>query len=158
MLCWCCLQAMYVHATSAKTASIKECFEGKEVCSINLGKLVTLSDANNGIGKESKLAQVFPSPRKLLDWSCAGCGGVFTAVGCCCGVHNCGLPAETATADVVLRLRASPGEVSPSELRVAIIGNVDSGKSTMVSSCSLQHMYCTTSYSITSECSLALHH
>lgn len=41
--------------------------------------------------------------------------------------------AETATADVVVRLRANPGAVSPAELRVAIIGNVDSGKSTMVS-------------------------
>jgi polynucleotide 5'-kinase involved in rRNA processing len=41
--------------------------------------------------------------------------------------------AESATADVVVRARANPGAVSPAELRVAIIGNVDSGKSTMVS-------------------------
>lgn len=40
--------------------------------------------------------------------------------------------AESATADVVVRSRANPGAVSPAELRVAIIGNVDSGKSTMV--------------------------
>lgn len=40
--------------------------------------------------------------------------------------------AESATADVVVRARANPGAVSPAELRVAIIGNVDSGKSTMV--------------------------
>ena len=46
-----------------------------------------------------------------------------------CHLYN----AESATADVVVRLRADPGAVSPAELRVAIIGNVDSGKSTMVS-------------------------
>ena len=45
----------------------------------------------------------------------------------------CVCDAESATADVVVRLRANPGAVSPAELRVAIIGNVDSGKSTMVS-------------------------
>lgn len=46
-----------------------------------------------------------------------------------------GCGAESATADVVVRARANPGAVSPAELRVAIIGNVDSGKSTMVCSC-----------------------
>jgi GTPase len=40
--------------------------------------------------------------------------------------------AETWTADVLLRLRAKYLVRSPSEIRVAIIGNVDSGKSTMV--------------------------
>lgn len=66
-----------------------------------------------------------------------------------CCQHSLSLFAETATADVVVRLRASPGALSPSELRVAIIGNVDSGKSTMVSCCygqgtyiSLLHSYC----------------
>ena len=71
---------MYVHATSAKAASIKECFEGKEVCSINLGKLVTLSDANNGVGKKSKLAQVFPTDLLLLKNSLIG--AVLAVVGC----------------------------------------------------------------------------
>ena len=47
------------------------------------------------------------------------------------------LSAESATADVVVRARANPGSVSPAELRVAIIGNVDSGKSTMVSTMQL---------------------
>ena len=40
--------------------------------------------------------------------------------------------AETQTADVLARRQADPSAMSPQELRVAIIGNVDSGKSTMV--------------------------
>lgn len=59
--------------------------------------------------------------------------------------HLCLWRAESATADVVVRLRANPGAVSPAELRVAIIGNVDSGKSTMVSTCAYSsHSYCPT--------------
>lgn len=77
--------------------------------------------------------------------SLPGCpvAALLLLLSCCCSLVKralyslqsklCALLAETATADVVIRLRAKPGELSPSELRVAIIGNVDSGKSTMVS-------------------------
>lgn len=64
------------------------------------------------------------------------------ASSCCNGDALIDAPgfAESATADVVVRLRANPGAVSPAELRVAIIGNVDSGKSTMVSTLALSSL------------------
>lgn len=70
-----------------------------------------------------------------------GASDIVLAASCEQGNGWCVCLAESATADVVVRLRANPGAVSPAELRVAIIGNVDSGKSTMVSASALSSLF-----------------